>query len=90
MNKPAQFDAELQRLETPEGNQFFKFLDRISFELSDWHFIHLDEVGVIASYHVSAPSLSWKAYVTSVWAKRGGLWQTVFYQASNAKLKKPS
>lgn len=69
----------------PESAGFFKFLDETHFELSDWRFIHIDSVGVVASYHVSAPTLRWSAYATSVWAKRGDRWLTVFYQASTAR-----
>ena len=69
----------------PEGARLFQLLDQTHFVLSGWRFIHIDSVGVVASYHVSAPSLGWNAYATSVWAKRGDRWQTVFYQASTAK-----
>ena len=69
----------------PEGAKFRQFLDLMHVELSGWRFIHIDSTGVVASYHVSAPSLGWKAYATSVWAKREDRWQTVFYQASTAK-----
>ncbi len=72
-------------MSSPEAAKVFQFLDQTHFDLSDWRFIHIDSVGVIVSYHVSAPSFPWKAYATSVWTKRGGRWQTVFYQASTAK-----
>lgn len=78
------FNAKIA-MASPEGAQFFQFLDQIGFELSDWHLLHINAVGVVISYRVVAPSLAWKACGTSVWAKRGDKWQTVFYQASNAK-----
>ena len=55
-----------------------------SFELSDWKFIHAGADTVIVSYRVNGLSFKWKAYATSVWARRGGKWVTVFYQASTA------
>ena len=78
------FDAKTS-MSSPEGVKFFQLLDHIHFELADWRFIHIDPTGVVASYQVSAPSLGWKAYATSVWAKREDRWKTVFYQASTAK-----
>lgn len=69
----------------PEGVKFRQFLDQTHFELSHWRFIHVNSTGVVVSYRVSAPSLRWKAFATSVWAKRGDQWKTVFYQASTAK-----
>ena len=69
----------------PEAAKVFQFLDQTHFDLSEWRFVHIASVGVIVSYHVSAPSFPWRAYATSVWTKRGGRWQTVFYQASTAK-----
>lgn len=68
-----------------EGARLFQLLDQTHFELSGWRFIRIDSVGVVASYHVSASSLGWSAYATSVWAKRGDRWLTVFYQASTAR-----
>jgi len=55
------------------------------FELSDWRFIHADPHVFIVSYRVNGLSFPWQAYATSVWVRRGGQWQTVFYQASTAK-----
>ncbi len=69
----------------PEGVKFRQLLDQTHFELSDWRFIHIDSPGVVVSYRVSAPSLRWKAYTTSVWAKRGHQWKAFFNQASTAK-----
>jgi hypothetical protein len=54
------------------------------FELSDWHFIQADGDVVVVSYRVKGLSFPWEAYATSVWARRSGTWQTVFYQASTA------
>jgi hypothetical protein len=54
------------------------------FELSDWHFIQADGDVVVVSYRVKGLSFPWEAYATSVWARRAGRWQTVFYQASSA------
>jgi len=68
-----------------EAAGLFQFLDQTKFDLTDWRFIHADENVVVVSYHVSALSFAWKAYATSVWAKRGDRWQTLFYQASTAK-----
>lgn len=73
------------RMAGREGAKFRQFLDQTHFELSDWRFIHIASTGVVASYHVNAPTLGWKAYATSIWAKRGDRWQTIFYQASTAK-----
>jgi hypothetical protein len=39
---------------------------------------------VIVSYRVKGLSFPWQAYATSVWSRRRGKWQTVFYQASTA------
>ena len=52
------------------------------FELSEWHFIHADKNVVIVSYRVKGLSFPWQAYATSVWSRRQGKWQTIFYQAS--------
>lgn len=54
------------------------------FELSDWRFIHADPHVFIVSYRVNGLSFPWQAYATSVWVRRDGKWQTVFYQASTA------
>jgi hypothetical protein len=69
----------------PEFAKLSQLLDQTQFNLSDWHFIHIGSDGVVVSYRVTAPALGWNAYATSVWAKRGGKWQTVMYQASIAK-----
>src|ERR1051325_6836401 len=69
----------------PQFAQLSQLLDQTHFDLSEWHFIHIGSDGVVVSYHVSAPAIGWNAYATSVWAKRRGRWQTVFYQASIAK-----
>lgn len=55
------------------------------FELSDWRFIHADPHVFIVSYRVNGLSFPWQAYATSVWVRRDGRWQTVFYQASTAR-----
>lgn len=55
------------------------------FELSDWRFIHADPHVFIVSYRVKGLSFPWLAYATSVWVRRDGKWQTVFYQASTAQ-----
>ena len=68
-----------------ENAGVFQMLDRTQFDLADWRFIHADENVVVVSYHVSAPAFQWNAYATSVWAKQGDRWQTLFYQASTAK-----
>lgn len=55
------------------------------FELSDFRVVHPNSDAAIVSYRATATSFAWKAYVTSVWARRQGTWTTVFYQASPAK-----
>ena len=55
------------------------------YELSDWHFIQVDEHVVIVSYRVNGLSFPWQAYATSVWTHRGGRWVTVFSQVSTAE-----
>ena len=54
-------------------------------KLGDWRTIHASPDVVILSYKVTGVSVDWKAYATSVWARRDGKWRTVFYQASTAK-----
>lgn len=54
------------------------------FELSEWHAVHANADVVILSYKVTATAFPWKAYASSTWARRGGKWYTVFYQASTA------
>lgn len=56
-----------------------------TFELSDFKVVHPNSDVAIVSYRVTGKSFAWKAYVTSVWARRKGKWTTVFYQASPAK-----
>jgi hypothetical protein len=56
-----------------------------TFELSDFKVVHPNSDAAIVSYRVTGKSFPWKAYVTSVWARRQGKWTTVFYQASTAK-----
>jgi hypothetical protein len=54
-------------------------------QLGEWKALHPSADVVILSYKVTALSVDWKAYATSVWARRDGKWQTVFYQASTAR-----
>lgn len=54
-------------------------------KLSDWRAVHPSPDVVVLSYKVTGVSVKWKAYATSVWARRNGKWQTTFYQASTAK-----
>jgi len=54
-------------------------------QLGEWRAIHASPDVVILSYKVTGVSVEWKAYATSVWARREGRWRTVFYQASTAK-----
>ena len=56
-----------------------------TFELSDFKVVHANSDVAIVSYRVTGKSFAWRAYVTSVWARRKGKWTTVFYQASPAK-----
>lgn len=54
------------------------------FELSDWQFVRAAPDVTVVSYRVKGLTFPWHAYATSVWARREGRWQTVFYQASTA------
>jgi hypothetical protein len=54
-------------------------------QLGEWRALHPSADVVILSYKVTGVSVDWRAYATSVWARRDGKWQTVFYQASTAK-----
>jgi len=54
-------------------------------KLGEWRVLHPTPDVAIVSYKVTGVSVEWKAYATSVWARRNGKWQTVFYQASTAK-----
>ena len=54
-------------------------------QLDGWQVVRPSPEVVILSYRVTGISVGWKAYATSVWAKRDGKWKTVFYQASRAK-----
>ncbi len=54
-------------------------------KLGDWRVLRPNPDVAILSYKVTGVSVPWKAYATSVWARRNGKWQTVFYQASAAK-----
>ena len=56
-----------------------------TMKLSEWKVLHPAPEVAIVSYKVTGVSVQWKAYATSVWARRNGKWQTVFYQASTAK-----
>jgi hypothetical protein len=53
--------------------------------LGDWRVLHPGADVAVVSYKVTGVSVEWKAYATSVWARHGGKWETVFYQASAAK-----
>jgi hypothetical protein len=55
------------------------------YELSDWHFVRATADAVVVSYRVTGVSFPWQAYATSVWVRRDGRWQTVFYQTSTAE-----
>jgi hypothetical protein len=54
-------------------------------KLGEWRTLHPSADVVILSYKVTGVSIDWKAYATSVWARRDGKWKTVFYQASTTK-----
>lgn len=56
-----------------------------SVKLGEWRALHPSADVVILSYKVTGVSVDWRAYATSVWARRDGKWKTVFYQASTAK-----
>jgi hypothetical protein len=51
--------------------------------LSDFQLVHATDGAVIVTYKAAAPF--GLLFATSVWARRGGEWKTVFYQASVAK-----
>lgn len=48
--------------------------------LSDFHVVHANDGAAVVTYKVTAPFGA--LFVSSVWAKQAGEWQTVFYQAS--------
>ena len=54
-------------------------------KLTDWRVLRPSPDVAIVSYRVTGVSVQWKAFATSVWARRDGKWQTIFYQASTAK-----
>jgi len=54
-------------------------------KLGEWRTLHPSADVVILSYKVTGVSVDWRAYATSVWARRDGKWKTVFYQASTTK-----
>jgi hypothetical protein len=54
-------------------------------KLGDWRVLRPSPDVAIVSYKVTGVSVQWKAFATSVWARRDGKWQTMFYQASTAK-----
>ena len=56
-----------------------------TFDLSDFKVIHPDPDSAIVSYKVTGKTFAWRAWASSVWARRHGKWVTVFYQASTAK-----
>lgn len=62
-----------------------EMLNKMSFTLSEWRWMRLSDDAVLVSYRVTEPTLRWTAYATSVWVRRGGKWETVFYQASKAR-----
>jgi len=54
-------------------------------KLGDWRVLRPTPDTAILSYKVTGESVQWKAYATSVWARRNNKWQTVFYQVSTTK-----
>ena len=54
-------------------------------KLADWRVLRPTPDTAILSYKVTGESVQWKAYATSVWARRNNKWQTVFYQVSTTK-----
>jgi hypothetical protein len=60
-------------------------LDATKFQLTEWKVLHPSPTVTVLSYRVTAPELRWTAYATSIWARRGEVWKTVFYQASHAQ-----
>jgi len=54
-------------------------------KLADWRVLRPTPDTAILSYKVTGESVQWKAYATSVWARRNNRWQTVFYQVSTTK-----
>ena len=51
------------------------------FTLSDFKVISANNDSAVVTYRAKGPI---NLYATSVWAKRGGKWQTIFYQATMA------
>ena len=51
-------------------------------KLGDWRVLRPTPDTAILSYKVTGESVQWRAYATSVWARRNNKWQTVFYQVS--------
>jgi hypothetical protein len=60
-------------------------LPPLKMQLGEWKVLHPSADVAILSYKVTGVTVDWRAYATSVWARREGKWQTVFYQASTAK-----
>ena len=54
-------------------------------KLDGWKVVRPTPDTVVLSYRVTGLTVDWKAFATSVWARRDGKWKTVFYQASTAK-----
>ncbi len=54
-------------------------------KLGEWRALHPAPDVTVLSYKVTGESVDWKAYATSIWARRDGRWKTVFYQVSTAK-----
>ena len=54
----------------------------INFVLSDFKVIFADKNSAVVTYLAEGPI---KVHATSIWAKRGKRWQTIFYQATMIK-----
>ncbi|HJQ21412.1 MAG TPA: hypothetical protein VJ867_13775 [Gemmatimonadaceae bacterium] len=61
-------------------------MNKMSFDLSDWHFQHLAPSVVLLSYQVASPQFGAnRLWATSIWRRTNGTWRTSFYQASRAQ-----
>ena len=64
-------------------------LDKMRFQATEWRVVPLADGAVLLSYRITEPTLQWTAYASSVWVRRDGRWQTVYYQASRARPPAP-
>jgi hypothetical protein len=77
--------ASRSRVEPAMIGQLYDILNAAKFSLSEWRTLPLAADAILVSYRITDQATSWTAYASSVWIRRAGGWQTVFYQASRAK-----